>query len=74
MQCLSKLFLVLAQSLIRDFPKSLYLERSTKRAMNRSFRKALSTKPSINKNKTEIQYLSKLLEVSAKSPIKTFPK
>ena len=72
--CLSKLFLVLAQSLIRDFPKSLYLKRSTKRAMTRSFRRALSTKASVNKNLTEIQYLSKLLQVSAKSPIKTFPK
>ena len=63
MQCLSKLFLVLAQSLIRTFSKSLYLKRSTKGAINSSFRRAPCTQPSINKNLTEMQCLSKLLQV-----------
>ena len=57
MQCLTKLFLVLAQSLIRTFPKSLYLKRSTKGAMNSSFRRALCTKASISQKLAEMQCL-----------------
>ena len=71
MQCLSKLFLVLAQLLIRAFPKSLYLKRSTKGAMNSSFPRALCTKASNSQKLAEIQCFRKLFQLLAKCI--TFP-
>ena len=74
MKCLSKLFQVLAQLLIRTFPKSLYLKRSMKRAMNRSFRGALCTKDSNSQKSAEMQWLRKLFQLLAKCISNTFPK
>ena len=55
MQCLSNLFLVLAQSLIMNFPMLLYLKRFTKGGMNSSFRRALCTKASISQKSAEMK-------------------
>ena len=48
--------------------------RSTKGAMSSSFRKRFCAKATVSKKSAEMQCLSKLLQVLAKSLIKTFPK
>ena len=66
MQCLSNLFLVLAQSLIMNFPMLLYLKRFTKGGMNSSFRRALCTKASISQKLAEMKCFRKLFQLLAK--------
>ena len=66
MQCLSKLFLVLAQSLIKNFPMLLYVKRFTKGGMNGSFHRALCTKASISQKSEEMKCLRKLFQLLAK--------
>ena len=73
MQCLSKLFLVRAQLLIRTFPKPLYLKRSIKGAMNSSFPRALCTKASNSQKLAEIQCFRKFFQLLAKYISNRFP-
>ena len=70
MQCLSKLLEVLAKSFGKTFPKVAVLQCSTKGAIDSSFRRTLSTNPSISKNSGEMQCLSKFFQVLAKISVR----
>ena len=73
-QCLSKLFQVQTKSLSKTLPEQLLSGALRIGAMSSCFRKAPCTLPSISKNSTDMQCLSKLLQVLEKSISKTFPK